>query len=465
MKQPIQLFYLLLFGLISCQGNSQEKTTSNTKEVPVLRRTPYKGVPNDSLLAHIERAVMKEPKYEALLQKAKKIHSLTLDYQGYIDAIRQRMVEESGGAYTLEEAEKAGHPGLEGKPKGKRDKDSPQRIFVTGDYGAAGKKEPQGKVLAEKIKDLKAHYYRFIDELPGKKEALEGLKRAISLVGEEGYDPTTHNGRSWSEFTFGHMPVAALYPMLRKFQNDAKDSETVFFTFLIQQINGISFSAEERSYYALINHLNTRIMSSPVVDDPDGFATKNPQYKRIAIQIKKVQALSLAFNTYVGGLTEQMLEESGGKYTEEEAKEAGNSQLSGKLKGGNNQEVPYRIFITGDEDKEPQGKILAEKTKQLKADYIRLVGELWEYGGVKGTVFALQDKKEEVLELLASKIRLVDDEDYDFAGNGGKTWEENAFDGMPVKAIMLMLFHIESSVDQSEMSVMNFLISPLQNYK
>lgn len=466
MKLRLKLLSLFLLVLMSFKPNAQEnKTTSKTEEVLLSKKTNYKGVPNDSLLVHIERTVIKEPNYQALLQKAKEVHALTLAFQDYIDNVRQGMVEESGGVYTLEEAISMGNTELEGRPKGKKDKDAPQRIFVTGDYGVAGKKEPQGKILAEKIKNLKARYNILIDELPGKKEELEELKFAIKLRGEEGYDPKSHNGKSWSEFTFGHMPVAAIYPMLRKFQNDARDSETVFLTFLIQKIDGISFSAEERSYYALMNQLDTRVRSSPVLDDPDDFEKKNPQYKRIATQIKKVQAATLAFNTYVQVLTEQMIEESGGIYTEKEANEAGNAQLSGKLKGSNNKEVPYRILIEGANGKEPQGKVLAEKIKQLKADYIHLVGELWEDGGVKGTVFALQDKKEEVLKLLASKIRLLADEDYNAAEHRGKSWEENTFGEMPVKAILFMFFHIERSADQSEMAVMNFLISPLTNYK
>lgn len=463
MKLRLKFLHLLLFVLISCKPNAQEnKTTSKTEEVLLSKKVSYQGVPNDSLLIYIEKAAIKAPKYQALLQNAKEGHQLTLDFQEYVDNLRQRMVEESGGVYTLEEATKRGYPELEGKPKGKKDKDTPQRIFVTGDYGTAGKKEPQGEVFAREIRELKANYQRLINELLEGEEVLQFRGR---LNGDEGYDPKNYNGKSWSEFTFGHMPVAAIYPMLRKFQNDARDSENIFLGLLMNQMEETYLSEAERSYYTLMNQLNVRVMSSPVLDDPESFGEKNPQYKRIAIQIKKIQAATLAFNTYVQVLTEQMLEESGGRYTEKEANEAGNAQLSGKLKGSNNKEVPHRIFIEGANGKEPQGKVLAEKMKQLKADYIHLVGELWEDGGVKGTVFALQNKKEEVLKLLASKIRLLADEDYNAAEHGGKSWEENTFGGMPVKAILLMFFHIERSADQSEMAVMNFLISPLTNYK
>ncbi|MBL4648831.1 MAG: hypothetical protein JKY03_03800, partial [Aureispira sp.] len=403
------------------------------------------------------------PKYQPLLQKIKKIHTLTLDFQQYIDDLRQRMVEESGGAYTLEEATTMGHPELEGKPKGKKDKDAPERIFITGDYTVM-KKEPQGKVLAEKIKQLKTDYSALIDELLGSKEDLEKLRFGIKLRGEEGYEPKLHEGKSWSKFTFGHMPVAAIYPMLRKFQNDARDSETIFLGFLMNQIDEVYLSAEERSYYALMNQLNTRVMSSPVLIDTESFERKNPQYKRIAVQINKVKAVTRAFDAYVAELREQMIEESGGIYTAKEAKLADNPRLEGKPKDGNNKEIPHRIFITGDDENESEGNVLITKIKQLKVDYIRLIGELWDDGGVEGTVFALQDKKEEILELLAVEIRLIHDE-YDPAKHEGKTWEEYAFENRSVAASDFILYGIQRSVNQSEMTVMNYLISPLKNYK
>lgn len=465
MKQPIRLLYLCLFVLISCKPNAQEnKPTSKTEEVSLSKskKISYRGVPNDSLLVYIAAAAIKEPKYQVLLQKAKKTHSLTLDFQDYVDNLRKRMVEESGGAYTLKEATKMGYPELEGKPKGKKDKDSPQRIFVTGDYGAAGKKEPQGKVLAEKIKDLKTNYQTLIKDLPIEKKALQFEGR---LSGEEGYDPTFHNGKSWSEFTFGHMPVAAIYPMLRKFQNDVRDSENFFLGLLMNQMDESYLSEEKRSYYALLNQLNVRRMSSPVVIDTEGFARKNPQYKKVAIQIEKVKAVTREFNEYLENLRQKVSRESGGVYTKEEAESEGNPDLFGKQKGRTNKEVPYRIFITGDDENEPEAKVLLEKIKELKANYLRLVGELWEDGGVKGTVFALQDKKEEILKLLDSKVVLMDFYGYKPKLDEGENWGEKTFGELPVAAINLVLYSFQRHANQSQMAVMNFLISPLKNYK
>ena len=465
MLEPVRLLCLLLLVLTSYEPSAQNTNVFKIKEMPLSTRRSYVGIPNDSLLLYISKVAAKEPKYQPLLKKVKKIHALTLDFQQYVDDLRQRMVDESGGAYTLAEATTMGHPELEGRPKGKKDKDSPQRIFVTGDYGTVGTKEPQGEILAQKIKALRLSYFTIIESLLGNKEELEELKFAIKLKGEEGYDPKLHNEKSWSEFTFGYMPVAAIYPMLRKFQNDAKKAETAFLEFSINQMNGVDLSAEMRSYYALMEQLNNKVLNNSLVFDIEGFEKENPQYRKIATQIKKIKKHTLDFDTYVEELGEQLIQESGGVYTKEQAKAAGNTELIGKLKGRANKEVPHRIFVTGDDKNVPQGKVLVEKAKQLKADCIRLVGELWDDGGIEGTVFAMQDKKEEILELLASRIFLIYDQGNEQTAHKSKTWEENVFGNIPVAGIIFVLYHIQQDANQSEMTVMNFLISPLNNYK
>ncbi len=139
--------------------------------------------------------------------------------------------------------------GLVGKPSGKKDKDTPQRIFVSGDYGNE-KKDPVGPELDKKVQELRTAYVNFVAGLwdnggipetvfasPDKKEAaLNELREKLTLTSSEGYVPEEHENKSWEEYTFGHMPVAAIYPMLRKFQNDARTSEAAVVNFLASQI-------------------------------------------------------------------------------------------------------------------------------------------------------------------------------------------------------------------------------------
>ena len=56
---------------------------------------------------------------------------------------------------------------------------------------------------------------------------------ALALTIEEPKDDKT-----WEATTFGYMPVAGVYPLLRKFQTDAKNSEAAIINYLASKIGG-----------------------------------------------------------------------------------------------------------------------------------------------------------------------------------------------------------------------------------
>lgn len=216
-----------------------------------------------STIASMEETVKTKTQYAPLVDNAKKVQTLTQEFNQYVDGLRERMVKESGGVYSTEatraEYEAKGYTGslfhltedegLVGKPSGKKDKDTPQRIFVTGDYGNE-KKTPVGAELDQKIQELRKAYVDFVAGLwenggipetvfasMEKKDAqLADFTKKITLTSSETYKPEEHEGKTWEDYTFGHMPVAAIYPMLRKFQNDARTSEAAVVNFLASQI-------------------------------------------------------------------------------------------------------------------------------------------------------------------------------------------------------------------------------------
>jgi gliding motility-associated protein GldM len=229
----------------------------------------------------MEETAKTKVQYQPLVVKAIGAKDISSDFHGYINELRDRMVEESGGAYTLEDATAQGHPELAGKPMGKKDKDTPQRIFVSGDYGSEGKKEPQGAILADKITKLREAYLEYVSSLwdgegikntifadTAKKDAeMAKLAHEMTLTSDENYKPEIHEGKVWAEYTFGHMPVAAVYPMLRKFQNDARTSEAAVVNFLAGQMGKLEmnydkfavFSQSPKPYILLGEQFETEI--------------------------------------------------------------------------------------------------------------------------------------------------------------------------------------------------------------
>ena len=146
-KEPrqlmINLMYLVLTAMLALNVSAEIINAFFMLDKGIDKNNKIVEHAVESVVSGMEETAKTKVQYQPLVEKAKGAKDITSGFHKYIDELRNRMVEESGGAYTLEDATAQGHPELEGKPMGKKDKDTPQRIFVSGDYGSE-KKEPQG---------------------------------------------------------------------------------------------------------------------------------------------------------------------------------------------------------------------------------------------------------------------------------------------------------------------------------
>ena len=266
-KEPrqlmINLMYLVLTAMLALNVSAEIINAFFMLDKGIKANNKIVEESVENTIASMEATAETKTQYKPLVVKAKEVQNITKGFNSYITEVRDRMVEESGGAYSQEEAESSGHPELAGKPIGKKDKDTPQLIFVSGDYGSE-KKEPQGPILDKKIQELRKEYLDFVSSLwedggikgtifadvEKKPAAMQKLEAALTLSSSESYDPANHEGKAWEEFTFGHMPVAAIYPMLRKFQNDAKTSEAAVVSFLASQIGQMELTYDKFAVFS-----------------------------------------------------------------------------------------------------------------------------------------------------------------------------------------------------------------------
>lgn len=265
-KEPrqlmINLMYLVLTAMLALNVSAEIINAFFMLDKGIKKNNHIVEESVTGVIASMEETAKTKTQYQPLVDKAKEAKEITKGFYAYIDELRTGMVEESGGAYSEQEAADSGHPELAGKPKGKKDKDTPQRIFVTGDYTGATKpafEVPAGPVLDTKVQELKKAYLDFVAGLwenggikgtifadQSKKEsALASLKSEMTLISSDEYQADQHEGKSWEEFTFGHMPVAAIYPMLRKFQNDARTSEAAIVNFLASQMGKMELNYDK----------------------------------------------------------------------------------------------------------------------------------------------------------------------------------------------------------------------------
>lgn len=197
-KQPIVLFVDLEDNKVTAvehnldfPRNTVVAQPRTTAEVQALLQGKYT---EDKVLQFIEF----EKTYDSYIQ--------------FIDELRERLVQETGG-----------YEEIDGRKRivGKRNKEIPTKILVT---------EGEGAILAKKIENLRFSLLNLVDDETDK----ERLERELLLVNTEN-SRAKELGKTWAAYHFEYMPLAAVLPMLRKWQNDAKSSREQVLNYLLDK--------------------------------------------------------------------------------------------------------------------------------------------------------------------------------------------------------------------------------------
>ena len=185
--------------------------------------------------ALIKNAEQDMSKYGKLVDAAKEVRSISKEFTAYIEGIRTQLVEESGGLYPETDDK---HPG---QPKGYKNKDVTTNLLVNNNKGT----EIQQKVLATRKKVL--DIINGLENTPGTNitaEKIAELEKSITLNISDDWAKAKPKRPSWAHFTFNQKPVAAVFPIFSKFQNDMKSSEAATLNFLVNQVGATSFKVD-----------------------------------------------------------------------------------------------------------------------------------------------------------------------------------------------------------------------------
>lgn len=262
-KEPrqlmINLMYLVLTAMLALNVSAEVINAFFKIDKGLKTTNTITDEANANVIKSMAKAVEKRPKERPLVTTAEKASEVIKEFTDYIDGVRENMVSKAGGIFyaTQEALDDAGgngtvtaDPKKVGKPVKYKDKEIPQRLFVQGydgqGGGLAGQEEayePEGPKLKQKILDTRKALIDLVKRVAGnrdifiKKEDIEALESKLSLsVDDKEWEKA--GKQSWSQHTFGYMPVAACFPILRKFQADAKSSEAMVINFLASKIGG-----------------------------------------------------------------------------------------------------------------------------------------------------------------------------------------------------------------------------------
>jgi len=241
-KEPrqlmINLMYLVLTALLALNVSAEVMNAFFSLDKGLKNSRGIVEKNNEQLMEGINKQAdaYKKPENEKYRNNAKQAQQISADFSSYIDGIRTMLFEKAKGPSKND-------PDI---PKDIRNKDITTRIFVN---------EKLGDEIEAKIKEARTNLLALADNDPA-------VTAAFPLDVET--LPANTTMKSWSEFKFKQMPIAAVFPILGKIQSDAKNSATAVLNYCATKVGGteLKFDAFQ-----------------PAISAPKGYVIRGEKYE------------------------------------------------------------------------------------------------------------------------------------------------------------------------------------------
>lgn len=242
-KEPrqlmINLMYLVLTAMLALNVSAKIINAFFVIDAGIKNSNTIFDAANAFAVESLGKSVEQDrARYQPLLNAAKETQNISEEFNRYVESLRTAMVDGSGGIYTAEESEEHA-----GQPKGYKNKDITTRYLVTQKNG--DKLEQEINNTHKKLLDL----VRRLEGTPGTnitRETVADLEKSISLkVSEEWKKDKKAKNKTWAEYTFNQMPLASVFPLLTKIQNDMKSSEAAILNYLVGQVGATAFKVDQ----------------------------------------------------------------------------------------------------------------------------------------------------------------------------------------------------------------------------
>ncbi|MBP7699175.1 MAG: gliding motility protein GldM [Saprospiraceae bacterium] len=211
-KEPRQLMinimYLVLTAMLALNVSAEIINAFLSLDKGIKQTSSIVDTSNEVVMKNIEEQVKNNPKYGEYQTKAQQALTITSDFVSYVEGIRGKIFNAAGGPSEEDPT----------KPKDYKNKDVTTRMLVN---------EGMGTDLENKLKDTRSKLLALAGNDPA-------LAASMPLNIEE--LPKNTDKKNWADFKFRQMPVAAVFPILSKIQNDAKTSSTAILNDIYKKI-------------------------------------------------------------------------------------------------------------------------------------------------------------------------------------------------------------------------------------
>ncbi len=219
-KEPrqimINLMYIVLTAILALNVSAEIMNAFLLMDDSLNESSRITARSNDELFGAISEQADSYAQFAAYKEKAIQAQRIGQAFSTHVATLKDLLVERSGGY------DENNHP------KGIKNKDVTTRLLV---------KEGRGEKLQKAIEETRQHLL----DLIGDEEARRVLSESIPLKVHD--LPEDSDKKTWAQFTFQQMPLAAVLPMLSKLQNDVKVAETTILNHFLEQ-TGITYKPD-----------------------------------------------------------------------------------------------------------------------------------------------------------------------------------------------------------------------------
>ncbi len=258
-KEPrqlmINLMYLVLTALLALNVSAEVMNAffDLDKSLKTSNELTAQGV--ESTKKGIQPLLEKKPLLQAPLNEGiDAVNKEVSSFVTYLEEIKDNLIDASGDKNGAHDAGDYVKGDMNNKPKGKKNKDVTTRLLVLGEPGK--NIEPQGPIMARRVGELKTKLIEIYSNTvrnedvmkEGKltddevKERIESIVASLPLQieSEEEIQKKSKDGKakSWEEYKFKQMPLAACLPAITKLQTDARNSEATIVNKLAELVGG-----------------------------------------------------------------------------------------------------------------------------------------------------------------------------------------------------------------------------------
>ncbi len=219
-KEPRQLMinimYLVLTALLALNVSAEIFNAFKVVDKSMQRSNSAFDESNGKMPQAIKDGAKKRESLAVYAERVEPCRQYARELDTYIQAIIDTMINSTGGYLPDPETGQ-----ITDHLKGEKNKDVTTRMLV--DKG-------KGEQLKAKIMEYKDKFISLFDTA----DVAVYSKDIALAVDDETWKKKKK--KSWSEMNFNHMPLQAALPILRKFQNDVKNSEATVLNYLATKV-------------------------------------------------------------------------------------------------------------------------------------------------------------------------------------------------------------------------------------